>query len=254
LVAADTWWYIPKGLGVIHWQLGGFGGGWQYDNPVTGSKIAWDSDRWGYEELRGTSFNACGIPAGTYTIELDFVPLDFDTPTTWVNSLLSGEYGNKDRPYYYPWNHLGPYEQRTVVTVTVPDSGEVSPIFEVDLRGSVKGYAMGYNWKGELRTLGWATVYAGAAPDDGTLTAYTYGGFFDMYLPSGSHTLKMASWGLTTESFPVSVTEGADLMGIWFEMEQAGIPIPEFPVAGLALVASLAASIYALGRVRRKRA
>ena len=254
LVAADTWWYIPANLGVIHWQLGGFSGGWQYDNPVTGSKLALDGWLFGYMEVSRKFFPAGGIPAGTYTIELDFVPLDFDTPTTWVTGLLTGEYGNKDRPYYYPWNHLGPYEQRTVVTVTVPDSGEVSPVFEVDLRGSVKGYAMGYNWKGELRTLGWATVYAGAAPDDGTLTAYTYGGFFDMYIPSGSHTLKMASWGMTTKSFPVSVTEGADLMGIWFEMEQAGIPIPEFPVAGLALVASLAASIYALGRVRRKRA
>jgi len=252
LVAADTWWYIPAGLGTIHWQLAGFGGGWQYE--TSGKDLVVDDDNFNYYEVSREPFDAHGIPAGTYTIELDFVPLDFDTPTTWVNSLLSGEYGNKDRPYYYPWNHLGPYEQRTVVTVTVPDSGEVSPIFEVDLRGSVKGYAMGYNWKGELRTLGWATVYAGAAPDDGTLTAYTYGGFFDMYLPSGSHTLKMASWGMTTESFPVSVTEGADLMGIWFEMEQAGIPIPEFPVAGLALVASLAASIYALGRVRRKRA
>jgi len=33
----------------------------------------------------------------------------------------------------------------------------------------MKGYAMAYNWKGELRTVGWATVYAGAAPDDGIL-------------------------------------------------------------------------------------
>jgi hypothetical protein len=211
--------------------------------------------RFGYREPNGAFWPSKGIPGGTYTIELDFVPLDLDAPTTWVTGLLAGEYGNKDRPYYYPWNHLGPYEQRTVVTVTVPDSGEVSPIFEVDLRGSVKGYALAYNWKGELRTVGWATVYAGAAPDDGTLTAYTLGGFFDMYLPAGTHTLKMASWGHATGSFPVSVTEGADLMGIWFEMEQTGVPIPEFPMAGmaLALAASLAASICALGRIRRRR-
>jgi len=249
LVAASHAFYIKPNTGRITWQLYGFGlskldGAWQ----VHGWKF-------GYREPNGASWPSKGIPAGTYTIELDFVPLDFDNATSWVTGLLAGEYGNKDRPYYYPWNHLGPYEQRTVVTVTVPDSGEVSPIFEVDLRGSVKGYALAYNWKGELRTVGWATVYAGAAPDDGTLTAYTFGGFFDMYLPAGTHTLKMASWGHATGSFPVSVTEGADLMGIWFEMEQTGVPIPEFPMAGmaLALAASLAASICALGRIRRRR-
>jgi hypothetical protein len=256
LVAEDEWdvmssRFIPAGVSVIYWDLVGFGGGFQGTSKPT----TWRPSTWGFgcRECRGALFQpSYGIPAGTYTIELDFIPLDFDSPISWRNCLLCGEYGNPDRPAYYPYNHLGPYEQRAVVTVTVTDSGEVSPIFEVDLRGSVKGYALGYNWKGELRTLAWGKVFAGAAPDDGTLTAYPFGGFFDMYLPTGTHSLKVEYNGMTSAEYEVAVTEGSDLMGIWFEMEQTGVPIPEFPVVGLVLVASLAASIFVLSRVRRK--
>jgi hypothetical protein len=256
LKAAALWDYISKNDDKISWDLKGFGK-WYQDGTET--TPMWN---FGYREPSGAFYPSYGIDQGTYTIEVDFYPIDLDGPIiytdipktldSWVNCLLCGEYGNPDRKHYYPFNHLGPYEQRSVVTVTVTSSGEVSPIFEVDLRGSVKGYAMGFNWKGELRTLAWATIYSGAAPDDGTMTASSFGGFFDMYLPSGSHSLKVDYAGMTSSEFEVSVTEGSDLMGIFFEMEQSGIPIPEFPIVGLVLVASLAASIYVLSRVRRK--
>ena len=155
-------------------------------------------------------------------------------------------------PYAGIWkfNHLGPWEQRMVVTVPNAHLGaEASVVFELDLRGLISGQVAGFTWSDEIRPVSWASITAAGA--GGTFTSYSWDGYYDMYLPSGSYELTVSeSPGHETQSAPIVVSTGQLVTGFSFYLQRTNIPIPEFG-AVIALVTALGASIYILRRQRK---
>jgi hypothetical protein len=162
---------------------------------------------------------------------------------------VEGPYGNQ-----WSFNHLGPFEQRTVWTVpNAPLSGEASVYYELDLRGLVSGLVYGFTYSNGIRPISWAS--AEAVGESGTFTVYTYDGYYEMYLSPGSYTLTVTEWpggaGHEIASAPITVSEGQLVTGFSFTLEESHIPIPEFPVAAIALISAIAASLYILRRIKK---
>jgi len=163
---------------------------------------------------------------------------------------VEGPYGG-----IFKYNHLGPWEQRMVITVPNAHLGaEASVVFELDLRGLVSGQVAGFTWSDELRPVSWASITASGAA--GTFTHYSWDGYYDMYLPAGSYELTVEAWeagaGYDSLTSPITVSTGQLVTGFSFYLERSNIPIPEFPVAIIGLASALAASLYILRRTRRK--
>jgi hypothetical protein len=195
---------------------------------------------------------------GTWRIEVDLVNLyqstkSFPAPP----GLLLGEsyhiINGVEGPYGGMWkrNHLGPWEQRTVVTV--PNAhlgGEASVIFELDQRGLVSGQIAGFTWSDELRPTSWASITASGSA--GMFTGCSADGYYDMYLQAGSYELTVVeSPGHVSKSAPVTVSTGQQVTGFSFYLERTNVPIPEFG-AVMALVSGLSASLYVLGKTNKK--
>jgi hypothetical protein len=199
---------------------------------------------------------------GTWRVEVDAVNLyQSDRWFPAPPGLLLGEsyhiINDVKGPYDGAWefNHLGPWEQKMVVTVPNAHLGaEASVVFELDLRGLVSGNVAGFSWSDELRPVSWATVTASGA--GGTFTHYTWDGYYDMYLPAGSYEFTVYEWSPSNEghnalSTSLTVSTGQLVTGYSFYLERSNIPIPEFgPI--IALVAALGASLYVLRRTRKK--
>jgi hypothetical protein len=157
-------------------------------------------------------------------------------------------------PYGGLWkrNHLGPWEQKMVINVPNAHlAAEASVVFEMDLRGLVSGNVAGFSWSDELRPTSWASITASGAGGD--FTAYSWDGYYDMYLPAGDYQLTvMESPGHETLSAPITVSTGQLVTGFSFYMQRTNVPIPEFPVALIGLVTAIGASMYILRRTRKK--
>jgi hypothetical protein len=160
---------------------------------------------------------------------------------------VAGPYGG-----IWDYNHLGPWEQKMVVNVPNAHlAAEASVVFELDLRGLVSGNIAGFSWSDELRPTSWASITASGAGGD--FTAYSWDGYYDMYLPAGTYDLTVAeSAGHETLSAPITVSTGQLVTGFSFYMQRTNVPIPEFPVAVIGLLGALGASMYIL-RKRRTR-
>jgi len=199
--------------------------------------------------------------SGKWTVEVDVVNCYYSD--AWYPpppGLLMGEsyhiIAGKEGPYEAPWkfNHLGPFEQRTVWTVpNIPLSGEASVYYELDLRGLVSGLVYGFTYSNGIRPISWAAV--SAVGESGEFTVYTADGYYEMYLSPGSYTLTVTEWpsgaGHKIASAPVTVSEGQLVTGFSFTLEESHIPIPEFPTAAIALISALAASLYILRRIKK---
>jgi len=198
---------------------------------------------------------------GPWTVEVDVVNCYYSD--AWYPpppGLLMGEsyhiIAGVEGPYGNQWsfNHLGPFEQRTVWTVpNAPLSGEASVYYELDLRGLVSGLVYGFTYSNGIRPISWASVEA--VGESGTFTVYTYDGYYEMYLSPGSYTLTVTEWpggaGHEIASAPITVSEGQLVTGFSFTLEESHIPIPEFPVAAIALISAIAASLYILRRIKK---
>ena len=153
-------------------------------------------------------------------------------------------------------NQIG-YVQLATVTATPTCAGITTVIFEMDRMGRISGFVWARNWMGDFRAASWIqTTAAGATaslkawgPMDGYYYTYTrpdaYTVTAELVPPGGDAGYKSASRTVVT-------TWGGASDGQDFYLEESGIPIPEFPAAGiLALVSALAASLYLL-RWRRQ--
>ena len=106
------------------------------------------------------------------------------------------------------------------------------------------------NYMGDFVLASWYTVELSGSP---AATSATKDGDFFFYAPAGTYTLKVylaspdPTDAVVTQERTVVVTWGAGAGGNDFYMEEGGVPIPEFPAAGvLMLISALAASLYLL--------
>jgi len=149
-------------------------------------------------------------------------------------------------------NHLGPYSQQGVWTLTnAPLSGSTSAIWEVDLNGYVSGTALAFTWSNEFRSISWYTVSVKGA-GNATFNSYTSDGIYEFYLVPGAYTMTIAGPGYRSTSLgTISVTSGqggAPGSGNNLQLPQSNIPVPEFSGIAVVALSALAASLYLLRR------
>jgi hypothetical protein len=109
-------------------------------------------------------------------------------------------------------------------------------------------FAYTRNYMGDFRAGSWQTVTSqGAAA---SIKAWgPYDGVWYTYVQPDTYTVTAEGPGYVSASRTVVSTWGGVSGGQDFYLEESGIPIPEFPAAGLlALVSALAASLYLLRR------
>jgi hypothetical protein len=142
-------------------------------------------------------------------------------------------------------NQIG-YIQLATVTATPTCQGITTVVFEMDRMARIAGFAYSRNWMGDFRATSWTTVTAKGA----TATTKTWGpfdGLWYTYVKPDTYTVTAAGPGLKSASRTVVATWGSEAGGQDFYLEESGIPIPEFPAAGLlAMISALAASLYLL--------
>ena len=217
-------------------------------NPTAGLRavtlFSADHGIWG-------SGSFAGSYEGSWTVMVDFV--NWDRPGEAyppAPALLQGE-----SPYFFPYNHLGPYAQQALTLVlNAPLSGEASAGFEVDRRGYIQGIVLGTNWDDQTRTMSWATVEI-VNSSGYQYYWYTFDGWFDGYLDPGTYQATITEWthnqGYQRVMFTPKVNQGEQNAAFNFILPESQIAIPEFVTVPLSLIGAVAA-VLALPR-RRKR-
>jgi len=178
-----------------------------------------------------------------------YLPSSFSPP---VPALLQGE-----SPYFFPYNHLGPYRQETYPVIpTLAQGGEASIVFEVDLRGYVQGIVMGIDWNDAVRTVSWATVQL--ETDSARYFWYSWDGWFEGYLDAGSYRLTLMEWtdrneGHATYRFEGTVSAGQMGRSQIIVLDLSGIPIPELSPSFLTVAVglSVACGAFVARKIRR---
>jgi len=144
-------------------------------------------------------------------------------------------------------NEIG-YIQLSTVTATPTCKGITTVIFEMDRMARISGFSYTRNYMGDFRAGSWQTVTAQGA----AASVKAWGpvdGYYFTYVQPETYTLSADGPGYVSASRTVVATWGGSTDGQDFYLEESGIPIPEFPAAGLlALVSALAASLYLLRR------
>ena len=167
-----------------------------------------------------------------------------------VPALLQGE-----SPYFYPYNHLGPYRQNSYTRIpNVPQGGEGSVEFELDRRGYVQGTVSGMDRVNSVRTMSWTAIQFTSGSNQ--YYWYSWDGWFDGYLDPGQYNATVVEWTshgeahMTTRN-ELTVTEGQANTAVSFILDESEIPIPELSVL-LPIVLSLICSLIAVS-LRRSR-
>jgi hypothetical protein len=252
---------IPAGTRTLqYFDLAGL---FSYNEPSTGvtgvggvsaavrTAILFSADHgiWGYSDHPGGY-------SGGWTVMVDVVnwsTLDSNYPP--VPGLLQGE-----SPYFYPYNHLGPYTQSAFPRIlNAPLDGAASIVFELDLKGYVSGLVLGLNWDDEVRTMSWASVTF--RTDSTSIYWYTWDGFYDGYLNAGQYNVTFTEWknneGHVSQSLILTVNVGQKSKANDVILDESGIPIPETPTYTVmligSLIASLGASYFATQQRNRRR-
>jgi len=193
-----------------------------------------------------------GSYEGSWTVMVDFVnwyrPTEAYPP---VPALLQGE-----SPYFFPYNHLGPYAQNGLTLVlNAPLSGEASAEFEVDRRGYIQGVVLGMNWDDETRTMSWVTVEI-VDSSGYQYYWYTWDGWFDGYLDPGTYQATITEWnhneGHQQVAFTLHVNQGEQNDALNFILTESQIAIPELAVTPLTAIGAIAA-VVTLAKRRRRR-
>lgn len=192
-----------------------------------------------------------GSYEGSWTVMVDFV--NWYRPTQAyppAPALLQGE-----SPYFFPYNHLGPYEQNGFLLVNnAPLSGEASTEFEVDRRAYMQGIILGMNWDDETRTISWTTVeFVGNTGYQ--YYWYSWDGWFDGYLNPGSYQVTITEWNQTEgheqTKFTINLSPGEQNSALNFILNETQIPIPELATVPLTIITILAASQLLLLKRRK---
>jgi len=192
-----------------------------------------------------------GSYEGSWTVMVDFVNwYSPDTDYPPAPALLQGE-----SPYFFPYNHLGPYAQQGFTLVlNAPLSGEASAEFEVDLRGYIQGIVLGMNWVDQTRTMSWATVEI-VDSSGYQYYWYTWDGWFDGYLDPGTYQATITEWnhneGHQQLPFTLNVSPGEQNSGLSFILPETGIPIPETVTAPLTIIATIGTALALLRKRKR---
>ncbi len=204
-----------------------------------------DHGIWGSGAYAGSYF-------GSWTVMVDFV--NWYRPTVAyppAPALLQGE-----SPYFFPYNHLGPYAQNGFTLIlNAPLSGEASAEFEVDRRGYIQGIILGMNWDDQTRTMSWVTVEL----VDSTgyqYYWYTWDGWFDGYLNPGTYQATITEWnhneGHQRIMFTLNVNQGEQNDALNYILEESQIPIPELATVPLTTLTVYAAAAVLFERRRRR--
>ena len=183
------------------------------------------SNAFGYWEPASNKFTGAGyhkdygIDAGTYTIDV----------------IMETDAG---------------YVQTATVAVTVSLMGSATVYLDMHQQAYIGGTVYQRNYMGDFRTASWYIVELSGSPAAST---WTRDGGYHFWAPAGTYTLKVylaapdPTDAVVVQERTVVVTWGATAIGQDFYLEEGGVPIPEFPAAGvLMLISALAASLYLL--------
>jgi hypothetical protein len=185
---------------------------------------------------------------GSWTVMVDFVnwyrPSRAYPPAP---ALLQGE-----SPYFFPYNHLGPYGQsQFALVLNAPLSGEASAEFEVDRRGYIQGIVLGMNWDDETRTMNWVTVEI-VDSSGYQYYWYTLDGWFDGYLDPGIYQATITEWnqreGHQQIVLTLNVNPGEENNALDFILAESQIAIPELATVPLAVILALATAVLVARR------
>jgi len=201
---------IPSGTKIVEYR--NLAGLYKYTELLTSAEIARrallfapDYGVWG-------STGTGGGYRGNWTVKVDLVNWysqgQFYPPAL---GLLQGE-----SAFLHPYNHLGPYESRTTITIpNVPIGGQASIAVALDLRAYISGDVYSFNWFDEVRTASWAVVEMKRGKE--TYRAYSLDGFYDAYLPQGSYdvrvTLRIPAEGEFTANRTILLSDGVSILG-----------------------------------------
>ncbi|MGQ9543430.1 MAG: carboxypeptidase-like regulatory domain-containing protein [Candidatus Bathyarchaeia archaeon] len=148
------------------------------------------------------------------------------------------------------------YTQLATVTATPTCKGVTTVIFEMDRMGKIAGFVWTRNWMGDFRAASWLEQTAAGAKV--SKKAYSFDGSYSVFVTPDTYKITSAlvppgkDAGYKSASRTAVATWGGVTGGQDFYLEESGIPIPEFPAAGImALISALAASLYLL-KWRRK--
>jgi hypothetical protein len=144
------------------------------------------------------------------------------------------------------------YIQTATVAATVSWMGTAMLFFDMHKQASISGTLYERNYMGDFRLAAWYTVdVTGSA--GAKATSHSADGDWSVSVPADTYTVKVSlmvpdeSKAVVGQDRTVVVTWGADSSGQNFYLEEGGVPIPEFPAAGvLMLISALAASLYLL--------
>lgn len=216
--------YVPPNVVQVSWPTYNFTRIIGFDvyagNPCSRNYGNWMNY---YDTTDGVPIYDYGLPAGTYTVKV------------WVPG----------------------YMQRSVVTATVPLSGNATVILDLHRMAHVYGRfpETGVRWLnlfGELYPLSWAQILA-AGPT--SAVAYSLDGDFDLWLPNGTYTVSV--WVppyqvYQQQSITITVTDGSET-SLGFNLTETGIPIPEFSRTQLATIVIILTSLLLSLRLKRRR-
>ncbi len=197
--------------------------------------------------------NHPGSYTGSWTVMVDvvnwYLPTNSYPPPP---ALLQGE-----SPFFFPYNHLGPYQQFTYTKVpNAPQGGVASVQFELDLRAHLQGIILGFDWNDAVTTVSWATLQIKG--NSTTYYWYSWDGWFDGYLDPGFYQLTVTEWtrldeGHISNQFNLTLSAGERNSAISITLEESGIPIPEFRTAIAVLILNSAAAVSILSRRRQRK-
>jgi len=231
---------VPAGTQIL--EIVNLAGLYSYSEPSGGSArvssaILFSPDHgiWGLSTHPGSY-------TGEWTVMVDIVnwylPDKFYPPPP---ALLQGE-----SPFFYPYNHLGPYEQAAYAKIpNAPQGGGASIEFELDLRGYVQGLVLGMDWDDATRTMSWTSVQIKSGST--SYNWYTWDGWFDGYLDPGTYQERVTEWtnraeGHQTQELMLAVSEGQRGTQTII-LSETGIAIPELPSPLLIITVTMALAV-----------
>jgi hypothetical protein len=216
---------IPAGTKSLEYDS--LAGVFSYVEPSTGSAGVSSATLFSPDHGIWGSSTHPGSYTGDWTVMVDVA--NWYLPHSYypaAPALLQGE-----SPFFYPYNHLGPYQQLGYTRVpNVVQSGEASVEFEMDLRSYVQGTVLGLNRDDAARTISWANI--GITSGATTYNWYTWDGWFDGYLDPGAYQVQVAEWkggGAGHQVYQITLKVATGQSGTEaITLNESNLAIPEF--------------------------
>lgn len=173
-----------------------------------------------------------GLDSGTYTVELEVARFEPSVSATSQS-----------------------YMQLAVVSATVSLMGRAELFFDMERLAHVSGVIYVKNWMGDYRAASWMNVVAENVVNGSRIQVQSLDGFYEFYAPPGTYDLTVFLLpsrveGYVEQSRTLVCTWGAEVGGQNFYLEESGVPIYEFQVEAMILIAT---SFIAFSLVWRRR-